>query len=56
MIYQLKGTYASHMQNPLFAFFFQLRLFAFFFKKEAALSTGAVQAPHRRACSGGVEA
>jgi len=26
MIYQLKGTYASHMQKPLFAFFFQFRL------------------------------
>jgi len=44
------------MQKPLFAFFFQLRLFAFLFLKEADLSTGAVPAPHRRACSGGVEA
>jgi len=31
-------------------------LFAFFFKKEAALSAGAVLAPHRRGCPGGVEA
>ena len=43
MIYHLKGTYASHMQKPLFAFFFRLRLFAVSVLKEADLSAGAVR-------------